>query len=312
MKKYAFIVTAIALAGFTSCGNKVEEPESADFSWYLYSDYSANLLDLSKANENPDTIELSDQICFVAKSADANSYVVWTGEPGHSFDERELSGELLKDTNNNVSQKAMGVALSTTDGKGRKIKTYTFSSISEVGNPFQMYCTARNYNYESGEFSEIKKGPYSIVVVDSQVDLWNPDDLYNANGATKYDITVKFLKTGTTNKYSTVNKNSSGAKGSYELVFEDAEKGIKPGVKVTYPAGTECSDCQVIIKVNNCIPVSEVGTITYNADFGTYTWKVDLTTPQIITLKSQSAAEDAKSGDKYTKDYEFTAVPYTE
>jgi len=310
MKKYAFIVTAIALAGFTSCGNKVEEPESADFSWYLYSDYSANLLDLSKANENPDTIELSDQICFVAKSADANSYVVWTGEPGHSFDERELSGELLKDTNNNVSQKAMGVALSTTDGKGRKIKTYTFSSISEVGNPFQMYCTARNYNYDSGEFSEKKKGPYSIVVVDSQVDLWNPADPYGSN--TRYQIVFKVKSPLSPTSFYRINNATSGAAGSYELIFEDTEKGIKPGVKIIYPSDGDCSNCELLLTINNCIPICTEGTITYSEKYGNYTWKVDLSSPKTLTLKSQSAAEDAKSGDKYTKDYEFTAVPYTE
>lgn len=309
MKKISFLIATTALFGFASC-NKVEEPDSADFSWYYYSDYTSNLLDLTKAEANPDTIELSDQICFVANSNDADSYVIWTGEPGHEYDGRDLVDSLIKDTVNNVALKAAGVALSSTDGKNRKYKTYTFSNISPVGQPFQMYGTARNYDYTKGEYAEVKVGPYAIVVVDSQVDLWNSEDPRNSNGETKYSMNIKVSKG--TGKYTTITKTSEGAKGSYEIVYEDAANGVKPGIKITYPTGNDASDCVITFKANNCVPVTEDGTIEYLAKFGTYKWTVDLSSPKIITLKSQSAAEDAKSGDPMTKDYEFSAVEYTE
>ena len=56
MRKYSIaVIAAFVIAGITSCKH-VKEPESADFSWYYYSDYSANMIDLSKASKNPKTI----------------------------------------------------------------------------------------------------------------------------------------------------------------------------------------------------------------------------------------------------------------
>ncbi len=307
MKKSSFLVLALALASFTSCKH-VEEPENADFSWYLYSDYSANLLDLSKANENPDTIELSDQICFVAKSADANTYVVWAGDPGHTFEGRNLADSLLKDTVNNSSYKSVGTALSATDGKGRKYKTYKYSAISGVGEPFQIYCTARNYDYSKGEYAEKVYGPKSIVVVDSKVDLWNDADPYNASGTSTYSISVIFTKGS---KPAYINEKSTGASGSYELVYE--KEGVMPGVKITLPKGlTKDAISQIRIKAGNCIAFTEDGILP--ASNKQYTWTPDFSASDkaVVYLKSQSAAEDAKPGDVYTKGYEFTVVEYTE
>ncbi len=308
MKKSSFLVLTLAVASFTSCKH-VEEPENADFSWYLYSDYSANLLDLSKANENPDTIELSDQICFVAKSADANTYVVWAGDPGHTFEGRNLADSLLKDTVNNSSYKSVGTALSATDGKGRKYKTYKYSAISGVGEPFQIYCTARNYDYSKGEYAEKVYGPKSIVVVDSKVDLWNDADPYNASGTSTYSISVVFTKGS---KPSYINEKSTGANGSYELVYE--KEGVMPGVKITLPKGlTKDAIASIKIKAGNCILFTEADGIL-PVSKKVYTWTPDFSASDkaVVYLKSQSAAEDAKPGDPYTKAYEFTVVEYTE
>ncbi|MCQ2607401.1 MAG: hypothetical protein MJ197_01770 [Bacteroidales bacterium] len=308
MKKSSFLVLALAVASFTSCKH-VEEPDNADFAWYLNSDYSANLLDLSKANECPYTIELSDQICFVAKSADANSYVVWAGDPGHTFDGRNLADSLLKDTVNNASFRSAGTALSATDGKGRKYKTYKYSAISPVGEPFQVYCTARNYDYKKGEYAEKVYGPKSIVVVDSKVDLWNDADPYNSAGPSTYDITIIY-KNGS--KQATITNKSTGKNGSYELVYE--KEGVTPGVKITMPKGIPTSAVTKInIKAGNCILFTEEGLVPVNAK-KVYGWTPDFSssTKATVYLKSQSAAEDAKPGDPYTKGYEFTVVEYAE
>ena len=321
MKKFGiFALTVAVIAGLSACKGKVEEPDTAEFNWYLLSDYNANMLDLSKANANPSTIELSDELVFVAKGTDASAYVVWTGEVGHEYSMRELPDSLIKDTVNNVSKKAMGLALSSKDGLGRYYKNYTFSSISPVGNPFQMYGTARNYDYEKQDYSEIKAGPYSIEVIDTQTDLWNADDPYNSGGFQKYSLSFKIG--------SLISNTSTGAKGSYELIYEDVEKGIKPGACVTYPAGKDPAKASVIFKVNNCIPFVSDGTITYSVKFGTYTWNVDLSSPKTLVLASQSAveegytsyltnADEAYPKDKskivkseYTKEYVFSAKEY--
>ncbi len=332
MKKYSFIVILALIAGFTSC-KKVEEPESADFAWYLKADYEANQLDLSKAKANPATIELSDVLYFVAKSSDANSYVVWTGDFGHDFIERDLSDELAKDTNNNVSKRATGLALSTKDGMGRSYKTYNYTTISPVGKPFQIYCTARNYDYELDDYAEVKAGPYSITVVDTQTDLWDNDDPYNSAGATNYDITFKLGS-------KKINKNTTGSAGRYELVYEDVNKGILPGVKVVYPKGASLTSSQMIFKAKNCVPFVEDGTLTYSVKYGTYTWETDLSSDKKLILASQSAVAegytdyllltvgdagvDSKgnvtcSNDKskivvpeYTKEYVITTEEYAE
>ena len=324
MRKYSIaVIAAFVIAGITSCKH-VKEPESADFSWYYYSDYSANMIDLSKASKNPKTIELSDQICFVANDASANSYVVWTGEPGHAYEDRELSDDLKKDTVNNVAKKATGVALSTRDGKGRFMKTYNFNSISPSSSPFQMYCTARNYDYESGEYKEIKAGPYSIEVVDTQTDLWDMNDPYNEGGGKNYAIQFKIGS----KKISTTNKTG----GDYKVDYET------PGIIVTYNKGLDVSKCEITLKVNKCIPFSEQGTFTYNVRNKQYAWTVDLTKSPVLTLASQSAVKegylnsyadkaigdegvDSKGyiaytndksqlveGTQYTKDYTFKAI----
>ena len=278
MKKYSIaVIAAFVFAGITSC-DPVQEPESADFSWYYYSDYSANMIDLSKANKNPKTIELSDQICFVANDASANSYVVWTGEPGHVYEERDLSDDLKKDTVNNVAKKATGVALSTRDGKGRFLKTYNFSMISPSSAPFKMYCTARNYDYESGEYKEIKAGPYEINVVDTQTDLWDMNDPYNEGGGRNYAIQFKIGKA----RISSTNKTG----GDYEVDYET------PGMIVNYNKGLDVTKCEVTLKINNCIPFSDQGTFTYNVRNKQYAWTVDLSSPVTLTLASQSAIKE--------------------
>ncbi len=331
MKKYSIIVIAACfLAGITSCKH-VKEPESADFSWYLYSDYSANMIDLSKANKNPKKIELSDQICFVANDAEANSYVVWSGEPGHVYEERELSEELKKDTVNNVAKKATGITLSTRDGLGRYMKSYKYSVISPSGNPFQMYCTARNYDYESGEYKEIKAGPYSLEVVDTKTDLWNVEDPYNLS-KNSTDYAIGFMVDGKIlKKYGEENSKY----GTYEISDDIV------GIIAHYKKGLDASKCEIILKINKCIPFSDNGTFKYNVKNQQYSWTVDLTSPVVLTLGSQSSVAegylssyankavgdegvDSKGyteypNDKtkivkpeYTKDYTFKAVENAE
>lgn len=308
MKKSSLILATL-VAGFTSCGDKVEKPESADFSWYFNEEYVANQLDLSKASANPDTIELSDVLCFVANSG-ADSYVVWPGEATSDYTKRDLPDSLLNDSANNVSKKAAGVALSTVDAMGRNVKTFSFSTISPAGSPFQMYATARNYDFETGKYAETKSGPYSIVVVDTQVDLWDASDPDPKNSASKnYSIIIQVEKTAPST-YTRITKASVGAAGYYDFVIEDAENGIKPGVTIVYPKGTNPANCIITLKVNNCIPKSTVGTIEPVG--ASYKWKVDLSTDQTLTLCSQSAAADAGSGDPLTKDYVFHAVEYAE
>lgn len=328
MKRNGIIFVALLLViGVTSC-KKVKEPESADFSWYFIDDYNSYFLDLSKADskKNPATIELSDKICFVANDNTANSYVVWTGEAGHNYEERELSDELLKDTVNNVALKASGIALSTKDGKGRYTKTYTFTNISSADSPYQMYCTARNYDYESGEYKEIKAGPYPISVIDTQTDLWDVNDPYNDNAGLSYILSFKMGK-----------KKIRGTDGSYEIDFE------KNGIIINYADNLDATNTEIRFKANNCIPFVDPnnGTITYNVKTTSYTWSgVDLSSPVTIKLASQSAVSgdyfssyadkwttedgvDSKGNitypndesqilkPEYTKDYEFVAVPFT-
>jgi len=310
MKKYTFLVLAATIAGFTSCKDKVESPDSADFSWYFKADYDANMQDLSKAPANPDTVELSDQLVFVANSTDADTYVVWPGEPSTDYTLRELPDSLVDSASNNVSMRASGIALSTVDAMKRYTKTYNYTAISPVGEPFQMYGTSRNYDYELGDYAETKAGPYSIVVVDTQTDLWDPDDPYNANGALKYDLTFKVGG-------KRINKTTTGAKGSYTLVYEGESKGgiDGPGVLITYPVGADASNVELKMKINNCIPVQvSNGTVSEKNSFGIYTWTFDLSGGQTatLTLASQSASPDAKSGDPLTKDYVFVAQEYSE
>ena len=334
MKKYCIIVFAVcSLAGITSCKH-VKEPESADFSWYYYSDYSENMIDLSKVDKdkkNPSKIELSDQICFIANGADANSYVVWPGEPGHMYEERDLSDELKKDTVNNVAKKATGIALSTRDGKGRYMKSYKYSVISPSGNPFHLYCTARNYDYESGEYKEIKAGPYSLEVVDTKTDLWNVDDPYNLSKKST-DYAIGFMVDGKVlKKYGEENSKY----GTYEISDDIV------GIIAHYKKGLDASKCEIILKINKCIPFSDNGTFKYNVKNQQYSWTVDLTSPVVLTLGSQSSVAegylssyankavgdegvDSKGyteypNDKtkivkpeYTKDYTFKAVENAE
>lgn len=307
MKKYSLILATLVVAGFTSC-KEVEAPDSADFSWYFNNEYVANQLDLSKAKANPDTIELSDVLCFVA-NADADSYVVWTGEPTSDYTKRDLPDSLLNDTLNNVSKKAAGIALSTVDAMGRNVKTYTFSTISPAGSPFQMYATARNYDYELGDYAETKSGPFPIVVIDTQVDLWDPNSPDPKNStSTSYSIIIQVEKAAAPGTYFRITKASTGASGSYDLVFDDQEKG--PGVHIVYPKGSNPAKCIITLKVNNCIPKSTDGSITVVGL--SYKWTVDLSTDKTLTLCSQSAAADAGSGDPLTKDYLFRAEEYSE
>lgn len=308
MKKYSIVLATLVVAGFTSCKDKVEEPESAKFSWYFNKEYTANLLDLSKAEQNPDTIELSDVLCFVA-NAEADSYVVWPGESASDYTKRNLPDSLLNDTLNNVSKKAAGIALSTVDAMGRNVKTYSFSSISPVGSPFQMYATSRNYDYELGEYAEAVSGPFPIVVVDTQVDLWDPNssDPKNSTSAS-YSIIVQVEKTASPGSYFRITKASTGADGSYDLVFDDQANG--PGVHIVFPVGSNPANCIVTLKVNNCIPKSTVGNISPVGV--SYKWYVDLSPAagQTLTLCSQSAVADAGSGDPLTKDYLFRGETY--
>lgn len=310
MKKYSFIVVAALLAGFTSCNNKVEEPESADFAWYISDDFFANAMDLSKiTNVCPDTIEMSDQICFVANSSDASSYVVWTGDSSHNFLERDLNSELASAEKNNVKYRASGLALTSKDAMGRYYKAYNYSQISPAGTPFEIYVTARNYDWEKEDFAEIKAGPKKIVVVDTQVDLWNPVDPYNKETSGKYDITIKVPRSSDPssknyNKYRFVTNTSTGAEGSYEIVAE------KPGIVVTYPKGGDITRAVVIIHANNCRMFSSAGSMIVN-EYGNYEWTVDLSQEQKITLASQSSsATSEETKDAYTKDYFFSAVEY--
>ncbi len=323
MKKYSIFALIALVASLSSCKNKVEEPDTADFNWYIASDYNANMLDLSKAKANPDTIELSDELIFVAKGTDATSYVVWTGDPGHDFTMRQLPDSLIKDTVNNVSQRSIGLALSSKDAMGRYYKSYKFSRISRVGVPYQMYATARNYDYDKQDYSEVKVGPYPIVAVDSKTDLWNEADPYSLTDNRSYSMSFIF-----NNNSILVYNKSKGAEGSYELIYEDKEKGIAPGVTVTYPVEADVTTAVVNFKVGNCIPFVEVGTLTYNAKQKSYKWIVDLSTPQTMTLASQSAVEEGYTDylsdskivypndktkiveSKYTKEYVFSAKEY--
>ena len=320
MKKYSIFALIALVASLSSCKNKVEEPDTADFNWYLLADYEANIMDLTKATADPEIVELSNEIVFVAKGTDASSYVVWTGESGHDFAMRNLPDSLIKDTVNNVSKKASGIALSSKDAMGRYYKTYNFSSISPASG-FQMFGTARNYDYDLQDYSEIKSGSRKIVVVDTQTDFWAAVDA-NESQKAKYDLSFKFGKTY-------VQKESVGINGSFKYIEEDVEKGIKPGVEVTCPKGKNASNVAVLFSPNNCIPFVESGTIEYLGS-QRYRWTVDLTSPQKLLLASQSSVEDGYTSylseedipspndkskiihSEWTKEYVISAKEYTE
>ena len=311
MKKVS-VILLVCLAAFSSCKPKVQEPDSAEFSWYTSDQYLANMIDLSKAKANPDTIRLTDAIYFVANSTEADSYVVWPGEAGFNLDGRDLPDSLKGDTVNNVSAKSRGVVLSTLEA-GRYVAKYSFSKISEKDKPYIMYGTARNYNYKTGEFKEAKSKGYPLVVIDDQVDLWGSDPY--ATNATDYRIIVKAWAKG----------KKKMVKGTFEVTYEDVDAGIQPGVTMKFKTEegiTDLDSCQFIFKANNCIPVidgvSEIpekktaGCPIYLSTSGAvhlYYWSVNLSSgPATLTLKSQSAADDAKSGDPLTKDYFIKAV----
>ena len=321
MKKYSiFALTIAVVASLSSCKNKVEEPDTADFNWYLLSDYEKNIMDLTKANADPETIELSNEIVFVAKGTEASSYVIWTGEDGHDFAMRNLPDSLIKDTVNNVSKKASGIALSSKDAMGRYYKTYNFSNISPASG-FQMFGTARNYDYEKQDYSEIKSSSRKIIVVDTQTDFWAAVDADESQKA-KYDLSFKFGKTY-------VQKESVGENGSYEYVYESVENGTKPGVVVTCPKGKNATKVVVLFSPNNCIPFVEDGEIEYLGS-KRYRWTVNLTSPKKLLLASQSSVEDGYTSylseedipspnDKskiihpeWTKEYEISAKEYAE
>ena len=327
MKKYSIFALIALVVSLSSCKSKVEDPDTAEFNWYFISDYEANMMDLNqipKERVNPELIELSDELVFVAKGTTATAYVVWTGDPGHDYTMRNLPDSLLKDTLNHVSDRATGIALSSKDAMGRYYKTYKFKKISPVDKPYQMYCTARNYDYEAQDYSEKKVGPFPVSAVDSQTDLWNSDDPYSLNGTQTYSLSFSFGPS----PLALVNNRSTGASGSYELIYEDTEKGVKPGVTVTYPAGKDVKTASVNFKAGNCIPFVEDGTLTYSVKFKSYTWKVDLSSPKSLILASQSAVNEdymeymtnssvAYPNDKsnivkneYTKEYVFTAKEY--
>ena len=297
MKKVS-VILLVCLAAFSSCKNKVKEPDSADFSWYTSDQYLANMIDLSKAKANPDTIRLTDAIYFVANSTDADSYVVWPGEAGFNLDGRDLPDSLKGDTVNNVNAKSRGVVLSTLEA-GRYVAKYSFSKISEKDKPYVMYGTARNYNYKTGEYKESTSKGYPLVVIDDQVDLWGSDPY--ATNATDYRIIVKAWAKGLA--------KPKMVKGTFEVTYEDVDAGIQPGVTMKFKTADGISDldsCQFVFKANNCIPVITEGSIKLNTSGAVhlYYWTVNLSKgPVTLTLKSQSAADDAKSGDPLTKDY---------
>lgn len=302
MKKVS-VILLVCLAAFSSCKNKVKEPDSADFSWYTSDQYLANMIDLSKAKANPDTIRLTDAIYFVANSTDADSYVVWPGEAGFNIDGRDLPDSLKGDTVNNVSAKSHGVVLSTLEA-GRYVAKYSFSKISEKDKPYVMYGTARNYNYKTGEYKESTSKGYPLVVIDDQVDLWGSDPY--ATNATDYRIIVKAWAKGLA--------KPKMVKGTFEVTYEDVDAGIQPGVTMKFNTADGISDldsCQFVFKANNCIPVVTEGSIKLSTSGAVhlYYWTVNLSKgPVTLTLKSQSAADDAKSGDPLTKDYFIKAV----
>ena len=302
MKKVS-VILLVCLAAFSSCKNKVKEPDSADFSWYTSDQYLANMIDLSKAKANPDTIRLTDAIYFVANSTDADSYVVWPGEAGFNIDGRDLPDSLKGDTVNNVSAKSHGVVLSTLEA-GRYVAKYSFSKISEKDKPYVMYGTARNYNYKTGEYKESTSKGYPLVVIDDQVDLWGSDPY--ATNATDYRIIVKAWAKGLA--------KPKMVKGTFEVTYEDVDAGIQPGVTMKFNTADGISDldsCQFVFKANNCIPVVTEGSIKLSTSgaIHLYYWTVNLSKgPVTLTLKSQSAADDAKSGDPLTKDYFIKAV----
>lgn len=302
MKKVS-VILLVCLAAFSSCKNKVKEPDSADFSWYTSDQYLANMIDLSKAKANPDTIRLTDAIYFVANSTDADSYVVWPGEAGFNLDGRDLPDSLKGDTVNNVSAKSHGVVLSTLEA-GRYVAKYSFSKISEKDKPYVMYGTARNYNYKTGEYKESTSKGYPLVVIDDQVDLWGSDPY--ATNATDYRIIVK--------AWAKDLAKPKMVKGTFEVTYEDVDAGIQPGVTMKFKTADGISDldsCQFVFKANNCIPVITEGSIKLNTSGAVhlYYWTVNLSKgPVTLTLKSQSAADDAKSGDPLTKDYFIKAV----
>ena len=302
MKKVS-VILLVCLAAFSSCKNKVKEPDSADFSWYTSDQYLANMIDLSKAKANPDTIRLTDAIYFVANSTDADSYVVWPGEAGFNIDGRDLPDSLKGDTVNNVSAKSHGVVLSTLEA-GRYVAKYSFSKISEKDKPYVMYGTARNYNYKTGEYKESTSKGYPLVVIDDQVDLWGSDPY--ATNATDYRIIVK--------AWAKDLAKPKMVKGTFEVTYEDVDAGIQPGVTMKFKTADGISDldsCQFVFKANNCIPVVTEGSIKLSTSGAVhlYYWTVNLSKgPVTLTLKSQSAADDAKSGDPLTKDYFIKAV----
>lgn len=302
MKKVS-VILLVCLAAFSSCKPKVQEPDSAEFSWYTSDQYLANMIDLSKAKANPDTIRLTDAIYFVANSTEADSYVVWPGEAGFNIEGRDLPDSLKGDTVNNVSAKSRGIVLSTLEA-GRYVAKYSFSKISEKDKPYVMYGTARNYNYKTGEFKEIQSKGYPLVVIDDQVDLWGSDPY--ATNATDYRIIVKAWAKGLS--------KPKMVKGSFEVTYEDVDAGIQPGVTMKFKTAdgiTDLDSCQFVFKANNCIPVITDGSIKLSTSGAVhlYYWSVNLSNgPVTLTLKSQSAAEDAKSGDPLTKDYFIKAV----
>lgn len=303
MKKYSILIALAGLSMFISC-KEVEDPDTADFSWYYRSDFEANILDLSKVeNPNPSQIELKDEICFVAKGTEADSYVVWAGQPGSNYETRDLADSLLKDSANHVSSRSTGVAL-TSVKNGYHYKYFTFSSISPAEG-FQMYCVARNYDYELDDYSEIKSKPYTINVVDKQLDLWPEGDPYNTAASSKYSMVFKLDGKALGSKQKiTMSKDaqSVAANGYYEIDVENSK------ITITAKKGwTDFSNVLVQFVANNCIPHPATGTITRD-EFGQWCWLVDLSTEQTLTIASQSAAEDAKSGDEFTKDYTFCVV----
>ena len=314
MKKIS-VILLVCLAVFASCKNKVKEPESAEFSWYTADQYLANMIDLSKAKANPDTVKLTDVVYFVANTTDATSYVVWPGEAGFSYEGRDLPDSLKGDTVNRVSKKSRGIVLSTLEA-GRYVGKYAFSKISPQGEPYIMYGTAKNYDYKTGEFSEIRSQAHPLVVIDDQTDLWG-EDPYSQN-ASDYRMTVAAWSK--TQQTWVMPDNGKGAGVNYVVTYEDVDMGIQPGVTLNFKKSDGVDDlesCLFMFKANNCIPVipgvSEIPTTAVpdcpiylytKGSIPMYFWTIDLSKgPVTLTLKSQSAAKDAKSGDPMTKDY---------
>ncbi len=264
MKKiHLLLIAAASLTIFASCGEKMPDEPTKGFAWYDASEYAAE----NKKNPSPDTVYTGQGITFVSTQNNADTYVVWPGDPGFAYADREGNIDET-DTTNQVSDKSQGIALAERYGEYSSKVPYVYDTVGD----FTVTFVARNiYKNKDGDLDYVESvEEKTITVIDTLAELEAPQGFED-----KYDFVVISPK-------SLQNTRPTFDSDKKEVTF-------------SFDEGTDVSAITLLIKAHTSnIELEDAENPIDDPRLGLqYDWyKVDLTSNKKLTVSALSPGYD--------------------